>query len=398
MLGSIRQLITLRLLGAAAFVVAMTALIGATALREPLAIKSPTVRSRTALALAAAQAKRPGALQFQMRRIALADPLQAASFVLLGLERIQQDNSAFDRVKPLMDAATQRQPSLEAPQVWLAADFARRGDYNRALGLFDRVLSQSSGYAEPLMPALTMMLQRPSSRAAVVARLRRFPPWRSAVLGTAIGRNILDRATTETLLAGPAPAGQQTILDQERGQYLMLLVSRGETVTAHALYRRYVGISSTAPLYDGAFAAAHPFKPFGWTLADQAEDYAERVERPGIEQAGGWMLRLHASGKRPVVLLEQTLALAPGRWTVRLSARDGGLAQPDYLVVAVTCQGATDALATRALGGLTPDDGTVGLTFTVPAGCGLQRLAIKADGSEGSPAEIEVLGVKVATS
>ncbi|MDP3674463.1 MAG: hypothetical protein Q8R44_05140 [Novosphingobium sp.] len=402
MLGSIRQLITFRLLGAVTFVVAMTVLIAATALREPLAIKSPTARSRNVLALAAAQARQPRALHAQMERVALADPLHAAGFVLLGLERIQQDNAAFDRVKPLMDAAAQRQPSLEAPQAWLAADFARRGDYSRSLTLFDRVLSRSGGYAEPLMPALTMMLQHPDSRAAVVARLRLFPKWRSAVLGPAISRKILDRATTEALLAGPAPQGRAVALDQEREQYLMLLVSRGETAAAHALYRRYVGISTAAPLYDGAFAAARSYKPFGWTLADQAEDYAERVARADtgadLDRGGGWMIRLHASGKRPLILLEQTLALAPGRWTVRLAARDGGLARPDYLALAVRCLGAADALATRSLGGLTADGGTIGLTFTVPAGCVLQRLAIAADGSDQSPAEIEVLGVKVAAS
>ena len=38
MLGSIRQLITFRLLGAVTFVVVMTVLIAATAVREPLAI------------------------------------------------------------------------------------------------------------------------------------------------------------------------------------------------------------------------------------------------------------------------------------------------------------------------------------------------------------------------
>lgn len=388
---SFRQTITLRLFGAIAFVIGIVALIGAVALRERMAAMSPVARSRTAIALAAASAEQPGALQTHARRLALADPLQAASFVLLGIDRVQQDEQAFDRVKPLMDEAARRQPSLEAPQVWLAADFARRGDFKRSLGLFDRVLSQNSDFVEPLLPALTSLLKDGQSRAAVMERLGRFPPWRSTVLDKAIQAEILDRPTVETLLAGPVSASHQPTIDSERGQYLALLIKRGETASAHALYRRYVGITTQVPLYDGNFAAARSFRPFGWTFADQPEDYTERVARPDK----GWMLRLHASGKRPVILLEQTLALAPGQWNASVTARDGGLAKPDYLSLAVTCEGVATALASISLGGLTADDRSVGLTFTIPEGCGLQRLSIKTDSGENSPAEIELLGVKV---
>ncbi len=393
MKGLLRNTALSRLLIAAIFFAAATVMIGASLLREPLAIMSPTGRSRTAITLALVQPSQSGTMAASARELARRDPLQSAAFVLLGIDRLRHDKTAFDSVKPLMDAAVSRQPTLEAPKVWLAADLARRGDYQQSLQLFDEALSQSSIYAEPLMPALSTLLKDAPSRAAVVKQLQAFPPWRTAVLDNAITANILPRETVESLLAGPAPARYRLMLELERQQYLGFLVGRGESAAAHALYRRYVGLSASAPLYDGQFRAEHPYRPFGWTLADQPEDYSERVAR----QEGGWMARLHSSGKRGATLLEQTVALGQGNWQAQLAARDGGLASPKALYVIVECLGEKTAqpIASTSLAALKTADDTVTLRFAVPSACPLQRLAVKAEANDGAASEIEVLGVRL---
>lgn len=389
MAGLAQRGMVLRAMAGGLFVMAALGLLGATLLREPLASQSPAVRSRTILAQTLAGDKDFARYEAVARRLAVRDPLQAASFVLLGTARIGRDNGAFDAVHPLMQAAMERQPSLEAPQIWLAADYARRGDYGRSLALFDKVLTLSGDYSELLMPALSELLRQPASRDAVLARLHQYPVWRSALLGKVIeGRALPDDAIL-ALLAGPVPPAKAESVAAERMAFVAALVARGELERAHGLYRSYVGISPRAPVYDGNFAAEHPFVPFGWAVTAQPADYAERVARP----SGRWALRIHASGARDITMLEQTLALSPGRWTVRITARDSGLAKPQGLQLVIEClAGGSAALAARPLGDLGSADGVVQVSFVVTPGCALQRLAIKAAENDDAASEIEVTG------
>lgn len=388
------RLFTARSIAAGVFLLVMLGLIGTTLVREPLASKSPALRSRLFLATVLAKGRNLERFEKSARDLAYRDPLQAASFVLIGLKRIGQDNAAFDQVQPLMREALVRQPSFETPQIWLAADFARRGDYKRSLAHFDRALTQGDDYAPQLMPALGYLVRQPSSRAAVIERLQRYPRWRTAFLSTAIAANALPEEALLTMLADPIPPRHRATVQLERMQFISALVARGELERAHALYRGYVGINPRMPLYDGEFREAKPFSPFGWTLANQAEDYAERVAQPNA----GWMVRLHSSGKHPAILLEQTLALPPGRWTVQLIARDAGLANPRQMQLAVECLAGETQLGSQTLANLQNNNSTIALNFAVAAGCKMQRLSIKAGENDGSASEIEVISLKVLSS
>ena len=108
---------------------------------------------------------------------------------------------------------------------------------------------------------------------------------------------------------------------------------------------------------------------------------------------------MHGSAKRDVPLIEQTLGLAPGQWTVTMQARDGGLARPENLSLVVDC-GRTStlpALAQQTLGALGPVARDITLQITVPETCGLQRLAVLAQEGEdrNKASEIEVLKFEV---
>ena len=385
------KVFTLRSLAGIAFFVAMLGLIAANLLREAMAAQSPAVRSRLILATTLAGTKDPARLEATARALALRDPLQAASFVLVGLAQTQDKSISFDRIHPLMLAAMERQPSLEAPQIWLAADYAQRGDFTRSLDLLDKVLTLSGDYTDRLVPVLADLLKYPRSREAVLAKLRQYPVWRTALLNRAISAKVISDDLVVALLADPVPAAHRASVGLERMQWVAALVDRGEVARAHGFYRSYVGIDPRAPLYDGDFAIEQPFKPFGWTVAALSEDYGERIIRPG----GGWAMRLHASGDRPVPMLEQTLALPPGRWNAEIVARDAGLAAPTGIRLVLECLGAKDPLAALALGELRSDDSTLRLGFAVPAGCPLQRLAILAADNDGKASEIELAAVKV---
>jgi hypothetical protein len=381
-----------RALAAALFAVVGLVLIAVTLQREPLAARSPASRTKIAMAVAIVRADQPGELERQARVLARADPLQAAAFVMTGIDRLRREPQAFEAVRPLMVEAARRQQTFEAAQVWLAADNARRGNYNRSLALFDQVLSQSSDQLDALLPVLTTLMGRAQGRAAIIARLEGYPTWRRALLTRAIETGTLPRPVIEQLLARPAPPAYRATLDLERQAYVKWMVAQKELPAAHALFRGYTGTGAANPLYDGSFRQARPFSPFGWTLANQPEDYAERVAAP----EGGWLMRLHASGKMPVTLLEQTTALAPGGWVISISARDGGLASPEGQAVELRCDGAATPLASISLTATRTAATQLDLKAQVPAGCPLQRLAFVSAATESGASEVEIISLKAA--
>lgn len=365
-------------------------LLAVTLKREPLAMRSPASRTKIAMALAIVRADQPGELVRQAQALALTDPLQSAGFVMAGIDRLRREPQAFDAVRPLMAEAVRRQQNFETAQVWLAADHARRGEYDRSLALFDRVLSQSNDQLDALIPVLTLLMGREQGRGAIIARLEAYPSWRKALLARAIETEALPRPVVEQLLAKPAPAAYQAALDQERQAYVKWLVAQKDLSAAHALFRSYTATGATNPLYDGNFRQARPFTPFGWTAANQSEDYAERVAAP----EGGWLMRLHASGKMPVVLLEQTMALSPGSWVISISARDGGLSRPEGQTVELRCTGAAAPLGTAALTATRSAATRLDLAAEVPAGCALQRLAFLSASVDTGASEVEILSLK----
>jgi hypothetical protein len=376
---------------AAVFALGIGGLLIASTLREPLAVRSPATRSNLAMALAIAKVQTPGHMQAAARDLATRDPLQAAAFVMAGIGRMQRDPEAYDAVRPLMQAAIKRQPTFEAALVWLAADHARRGEYNPSLALFDRVLAGSSDQVDALLPVLTVLMQEPDSRSAVLARLNAYPPWRTAVVARGIETRALPEAVVQQLLGAAAPPRYAAKLQEERQTWIKWLIAQRRQGDAHAQYRRFVGVTADKPVYDSGFLQEKPFVPFGWTLADQAEDYAERVVTAGNAP----VLRLHAGGKNVAVLLEQTLALGQGNWVISLSARDGGLARPDGQSLSLKCADQSRPLARLALSKLPGQQTTLNLPVTVPTACSLQRLLIEAEPSEDGASEIELFSLSV---
>lgn len=376
---------------ATAFALACGSVLIVSTLREPLAAQSPATRSNLAMAQAVAKVQVPGHMQASARDLATRDPLQAAAFVMAGIGQMQREPEAYDAVRPLMQAAIKRQPTFEAALVWLAADHARRGEYNPSLALFDRVLAGSSEQVDALLPVLTLLMEQQSSRAAVLARLNSYPAWRTAVVARGIESRALPEPVIQQLLGTAAPPRYVAKLQEERQTWVKWLAAQGRTGEAHTQYRRFVGVTPDKPVYDPGFRMAQPFVPFGWTLADQAEDYAERV----VAGPNTPVLRLHTAGKNATVLLEQTLALGAGDWVISMSARDGGLARPAGQVLALKCADQSRPLARLALSALPGQQTLVKLPVTVPDGCALQRLVIEAEPNEDGASEIEIFSMQV---
>ena len=376
---------------AAGFVLVTGGLLVAATLREPLAIRSPATRTNFAMAQAITKVQVPGHMQAASRDLAVRDPLQAAAFVMAGIGRMQRDPEAYGAVRPLMQAAIKRQPTFEAALVWLAADHARRGEFNPSLALFDRVLAGSSDQVDALLPVLTVLMQEPDSRSAVLARLKAFPAWRTAVVARGIETRALPEAVVQQLLGSAAPPRYAAKLQEERQTWIKWLIAQRRQGDAHAQYRRFVGVTADKPVYDSGFLQEKPFVPFGWTLANQAEDYSERVVTAGKTP----VLRLHAGGKNAAVLIEQTLALGEGNWLITLSARDGGLARPDGQTLSLKCADQSRPLAQLRLSRLPSQQTTLTLPVTVPTACSLQRVMIEAEPSEDGASEIELFSLSV---
>ncbi len=368
----------------------LAGLSAASFLRERAATLSPAARSRQAFAVLAAPGKPKAWLEDQIRALAYRDPLQAAGFAAKGFAAMQGDQLAGAKFAPLFEEALRRQPTFEPPRLSLAIVHATSGNRDQAVVQLDRLLSLNNGLVEPILPVLVALLADPAGKRDLMQRMASYPGWRTPVLLGAAKTGQLQPAEIERLLDAPAPANAAAMRNLEREGYLKILAQNGKLADAYRLFARYERLSPNSPVFDGAFKQPKKSGPFGWRLADQAEDYSVRVTDSG----GNAIVRAHASGKFNVPLLAQTIGLVPGAWQIALKARDGGLAKPMLLSMRLTCQSGGQQLAEVSLGKLGPEPQVIKLPVAVPEACALQELAIFASEGEGGASEIEILSIE----
>lgn len=379
--GSRKRLV--RALLAMLFLSVICVAIVQTALREPLAVRSPAGRSLLLVADAFQRGKDPATLNRTARDLAVRYPLEAASFYLKGAA-IQARTAEAD-IGPLMREAQRRQPAFVAPRMWIVGDSVRRGDDRQAIVDADIVMRVKPSLRPLLLPLVIPYLNKPETREQLIGILATYPVWRSNFLSLAIDSDV-DRASLERVLLQQSPPSRPASSAADQSRLLMRLVDAGDVAEAWSFYTRLKPGAAANPIQDGKFRDEEQIRPFSWWLASEAGSYATRIAPPKAPP----FLRVHHNGHGEQLLVEQRLVLPRGRWRFTINQRSAGLADPATLKWQLTC-GDDRVLAESGLRGLGETWSRSEMTALVGgADCALQRLRLLGLADDGKEMEVEV--------
>ena len=362
-----------------------------TARHEALASISPKQRSDIALLQSISDDMTAQELRIYARKIALADPMQAAGFFFEVMALDLDEDPSSDNRRVLIAEASQRQPSFAAPRIWLTADDIRNERYAKAVDGADTVMRLNGEFVGLLVPVLVPLLANDGAYPLLEEKLKEFPNWRTLFLYEAIKTGTEEERVFGILNDGSPPAYSES-LAIERSAYLQNMLKRGEVFRARAAWQRFVPEQAKASVVDNDFKTKNPIFPFAWRYASDDYSYAEKVIEADGKNA---LIRAHHNGDGRITLMTQLVALKPGQNVLTFSMRDGGLARPEKMFWRVRCMDATDNLGGMSLGKLGSDWQKLTMRIKVPAkGCALQYLVLEVEDNDGNEAEVEIRKVE----
>ena len=263
---------------------------------------------------------------------------------------------------------------------WLMNYDLQRGAYHSSFAHADTLLRRRGDLQTALFPILTEgAANDPRALSALVARLDASPPWRrsytSGLHSSATGR-VLAANLAMSLKDRAAPFS-----DEELTELYYNLDLNGE-VAALKQISRYMSDGRGPLVAGGDFKEVRKLGPLGWTLRPAAGITGEVLQADRDGKPGAVLNATHNGVARGGVI-DQTLLLDSG--TFRFSGRaflERADAEP-RLEWTLTCVDGNRFVAKFRPDPSLPDQwASFGGTFTVPAGCPRQLLALSAPGGD----------------
>jgi len=300
-----------------------------------------------------------------------------------------------DRALAMMEEARRRRPSFTPARMQLMAYYARTGQIEPALVEMNLLLRKSTDLRQVIIPEMLRLLPAADGREALASMLVTDPEWRRDFFFAA-GQKGIKPEHARGLYEAVRAKNPTADLAMERELVFQAMVSSGDyaggrTAWLQALPRAEQ--AANAVIFDGSFRGLNGARPFGWTFHDSEVGRAEPARGDGRTY-----LDVAYFGGRDIVLAEQVLALRPGMYELRASARSRGNVNTAQLYWRVACLPSEAMLGTLDLGRAGSQYTKLASRFTVPAsGCGGQKLALVAEAGEvASTINLEVTGLELA--
>ncbi len=235
-----------------------------------------------------------------------------------------------------------------------------------------------------MLPELAKLISDPRGRAALATILAREPAWREEFFAAA-GARKLAPADTRDLYEKVRALKRHGDLRLERQLVRQSQAASGNYGGARQTWLAGLPAQERAGsryMFDGAFRAVPAPKPFGWQFHSAEAGRAEPTK-----DGGRTSLDVAYFGGRAVLLAEQTLALAPGGYTLRAIARSPNGIQSGRLFWRVTCLPGGNQIGILDLSQANANDRRFAAAFTVPAsGCPGQALNLAGEPGDVSAA------------
>jgi hypothetical protein len=363
-------------------------------LREvaPAAVVLPPYDARALAAQADRRFAATGTIDPETRalyRAALARaPLLADPLALAARDAEAQGDGV--RAERLMLAARARDPRRLPVRLWLLDRFVRTGRLDAALVEAGAVMRLDPRAQPQLVDMLGMLATSSAGQRALTRALARQPAWRTAFFLT-VSRGLSDPSILLALQQAAPPRRGPAAATERRVVYAAM-VAAGQGDAALAAWRGQQGrgqqgAGGDAVVYDETFAGLPGAPPFNWSLADTRAGSATRLPGGGVA--------LHLTGGRQQALAEQTVALAPGRYRLAVTARRTGAPGDAQLEAQVLCVDTGD-IARLSLADLGAQAARRELPLAVGAECPIARVRLVAlPGETGTPADVMVTRVAI---
>lgn len=316
-----------------------------------------------------------GEMQRQSKEGLSALPLAFEPFFVAA--RAAEQKGDLGRAIVLMEEARRRRLSFPAVRMQLMIYYIKAERYPEALSEIDFILRRNPELRPALLPELTKLIADPRGREALATILAREPSWAEEFFAAAAARK-LETAHARDLYDKIRALRPKGDLRMERQLVLQTQASSGDYAGARQTWLAALPEAERAAsryMFDGAFRGVRAPRPFGWEFYDADAGRAEPAK-----DGGRTYLDVAYFGGRGVKLAEQTLALPPGRYTLRLVARSPNGVQSGRIFWRVTCMSDGAQIGILDLSQANSNDRRLGAAFTVPAsGCSGQGLALLAE-------------------
>jgi len=331
---------------------------------------SPTVLTRAAEVELAAG--RVDAAQRLAQRALTRQPFNVAALRVAGLAAAREGD--LDAANQMLTLAGNWSLRDDPAQSWLVRHRLEQGRAASALAHADTLMRRRTDLRPMYFDLMINLALRNDVEAqgALVALLRREPPWRIDFFIYALERPEGLPVAAAVLMALKDGQGRST--DEEKARVYGTLIAQGRIEALRAVMARAeTGLRPV--LTNGDFSDGAGAPPFGWVLPAGAGVLAEIANGP---EDGGPALHGLVSATAERTIAEQLVLLTPGRW--RLSGRfrvdQGDLNGRMTWVLACTAGGrvlASAPLSATARGDWTPVSAVIEIP---PDACGAQQLRL----------------------
>lgn len=310
--------------------------------------------------------------------------------------RAAEQKGDLRRAIALMEEARHRRPSYPAVRMQLMIYYTKAERFREALAEVDVILRRNNELRPVLLPELAKLIADTRGREALATILATEPSWREDFFNVA-GARKLDPADARDLYQRVRALKRGGDVRLERQLILQAQASSGDYAGARRTLLATLPERERAAnrfLFDGAFRGLAAPKPFGWKFEDIDVGRAEPAQ-----DGGRPYLDVAYFGGRTVTLAEQVLALAPGRYTLRLIASSDNGVSSGTLTWNVSCLPSRNpVIGALDLSQAGPADRRFAAAITVPAsGCASQSLRLLAEpGDVAAVVNLEVSAMEIA--
>jgi hypothetical protein len=295
----------------------------------------------------------------QVDQIASKAPLAPEPFLVKGaLAQVEQRQEYAER---LFAAARARDPRSVAARYFLADRYLRSGRTPQALA---EIAALSQLFPQGMVgfgPALATFAKTPGAVPQLRGLFRSSPRLEPVVLSALAN----DARNARLILAlwGKRNTGADPATAEWQSKLVSTLVEQGQFASAYAIWRLVTGVNDRPEmLFNPGFAKSTVPPPFNWSYATVGGV---------VEPTRGNRLQVIYFGRNETALAEQLLLLAPDRYRLAMDISDPP-GEGGEIAWSLTCVPGKDAIFRLPI----ERKGPLAVSFSVPPGCGAQRLQL----------------------